>query len=261
MFAVLKVVSLFSLKAIGSPVIIPLWLLYQAGRLTKKAVKHPVKAARKIAAFPFTAAWWGAKGAYNLTVDALKDWRSFLLFPIGMATAARVAHNRRKSPDEPSILFSALVTGVPALLGGLVVVKYVTLKPVVMGLVSGLMADPRSFASLPMAQQAVIAVAASQILSVLFELSRLCCRNMFGGKTESIPAAIEVKPTFVRREPYDYLTMFNWITDRVQLTEIEAKQGTVWIASLLANGAITEKDSEDLKKRIKDRLPTEVVFG
>ncbi|MEK7641302.1 MAG: hypothetical protein AAB389_04915 [Patescibacteria group bacterium] len=261
MFVALKAVSLLGVKAIAYPVMIPLWIVYQVGRLGVKVAKHPLKAAMKIGAFPFLATWWTMKGVYNLTADTLKDWRSFLLMPIGVATAVRVAHNRRKSPDEPSILFGILATGIPAVLAGFVSAHADTLKPMVMGLVSSLMADPRSFTSLPMIQQAGIAFVASQILSVLFELSRAGKMSMFGDKKQNVPNAIEMKPVNSIREPHDYLTMFNWITDRKQLTEIEGKQATVRVAYLLANGVITNIDSDDFRKRINDRLPTLTVCG
>ncbi len=260
MFVALKAVSMLSLKTLGMPVMIPVWIVYQVGRLGVKVAKHPLKAAMKIGAFPVLALWWTTKGVYNLTVDTLKDWRSFLLMPIGMATATRVAHNRRKSPDEPSILFSVLVTCVPAVIALFTAHNFEILKPLVMGLVSSLMADPRSFMNLPMAQQAGIALAASQIFSIVFELGRAGKMSMFGEK-KSIPSAIEVKPTNTIREPYDYLTMFNWITDRKQLTEIEGKWATVKVAYLQATGAITDRDVEDFRKRISDRLPTQVVCG
>ncbi len=251
---------MLSLKTLGLPVTIPLWILYQVGRLGVKAVKHPVKTVMNIGAFPFLALWWTGKGAYNLTVDTLKDWRSFLIAPIGLATAVRVARHRRKSPDEPSVLFGVLATAAPAALAAFVAGNFEILKPLAMNLVASLKADPRLFTSLPMAYQAVIVLAGTQVLSILVELARSGKMSIFGDK-KNIPSPIEMKPTNTSRDPYDYLTMFNWITDRKQLTEIEGKWATVKVAYLLATGAINDKDAEDFRKRISDRLPAQAVCG
>lgn len=262
MFVVLKGLALLPLKAIGYPVMIPLWVLYHTVRLTAKAVRHPLKALKNVALFPLTATAWIVKGAYRIVADTMKDWRSFLLMPFAWYTSVRVANNRRPKPDEPSIAFNVVSTGLPMFAAVYVIQN---LKQVE-SLIQSLMTNPelaKMVTTLPVWQQVVAGLVGCQALSLVFELGRYCLQSVTGSKAQAVRKQAEMetgaKLAMSPRPPYDYLTMFNRITDRDHLTDVEAKQMTAEAAALLASGVITEKEFDEFRKRINDRLPIQAV--